>query len=120
MLMPTYNPTGGGGGGSDFFVYLNSTGLSGSINRPGTVQTSSAVTATWAGAVGAVTVEWEFVSGDTEIYPINGATATTRFAVELELVPSGKIATYRAKITDSLGRIGYSDGIQVHLFNYLG
>lgn len=119
MLMPTYNPVGGGGGGSDFPVYLNAASLTGSLNRPGTVMTSSAVTATWVGAVGATTVEWEIVSGDPEILPTFGDRATTRFTTELDLIPSGRTAYYRAKITDSLGQIGYSDNLPVYLFNYL-
>lgn len=119
MLMPTFNPSGGGGGGSDFSVFLNVASLTGSLNRPGTVLTSSAVTATWVGAVGATTVEWEVVSGDLDILPIFGDAATTRFSTELDLIPMDRTTFYRAKVTDSLGKIGYSDSLLVYLFNYL-
>lgn len=120
MLMPTYNPSGGGGGGSDFPVYLNTTVLLGSLNRSGTVITGAAVTATHTGTTGAVSYEWEFVSGDSVIYPVNPGLPTTRFVAEIDLVPMSYSATYRLKVTDSIGKIGYSDGVVSVLSTYLG
>lgn len=79
--------------------------------------TSASVTATVAGGTGPLVYAWEYTSGDIDVTADSAAAASTTFSCA-NVDSSGKLATYRLKVTDANGAIVYSDDVVVQLAWY--
>lgn len=105
---------GGGGGGGSFSVNLSRTdsyNLEG--NAPGTTFTLQPVIATGVDGVAPYSYAWTYVSGDTQIYPNNSNTATTRF---FAYVPDGGdsfAAVYKCVVTDAASTVVDSANVAI-------
>ena len=90
-------------------VSVSSTSYNSTRQFKGTIKSTSAVTATASGGVGALTYSWEYVSGDTGITTMSPTSATTRWNDGTFSLS----AIYRCKVTDSQGHVGYSPNVTV-------
>jgi hypothetical protein len=75
---------------------------------------TQAVTGTAAGGYAPYTYLWEYVSGDTNIEPLQFTNNSTRFqtilSVDCDPTPPGvRSAVYRLKVTDNISQIAYGD-----------
>lgn len=85
---------------------------------PGTPSTvvSNTSTVTPSGGVAPYTYDWEYVSGDAAISVDADTSATTSWR---KVLAAGALAsaTWRCKVTDSTGQIGYSNNVLIELEN---
>lgn len=77
--------------------------------------TSTAFTCTAAGATGAVSYAWEYVSGDTTVSCLSPTAASTMFRVAVNQATPSKGAVWRCKVTDAgSGAVTYSNDAQAN------
>lgn len=68
-------------------------------------------TCTPTGGLPAYTYAWEYVSGDTLIFPASPTSATTIFTRSSSVPFNGYTSVWRCKVTDSLGTVAFTSNV---------
>lgn len=101
-------------GRPDFSAAASPATLYGFRVGSGTVLSSESSTVTVIGGTAPYTYLWSRVSGDAQIGPINGISASTRFSATM-LAGTGYAATYKCTVTDALAASVDSNNITINL-----
>lgn len=93
--------------------------VAGSTVTSGATATSNAATATPSGGTAPYDYAWEFVSGDATIVANTPLVASTTFRATVGSANPDRVAAWRCKVTDALGRIAYTNTVAIDL-SYIG
>lgn len=99
--------SGGGGGGSALAATSSTAYLTGYVLMDGVAVTSAPAIVSVTGGVPPYSYDWERTFGDTTIYP-NVDTGYATYFYRLILDGGSYIASWRCKVTDSVGTIVYA------------
>lgn len=94
------------------------TGPNGVKIGTGTVITSSSVMVTAVGGTVPYTYLWTFVSGDTEIGPINGTSSSTKFSAYFS-TPGTFEAVYKCVVTDATATAVDTNPVTIYMESFL-
>ena len=93
---------------------VNPTGLSGFVIGSGTAVTGLTAICTAAGGAPGYTYLWTFVSGDSDIGPINGTSASTKFNAYFS-GPGILQAVYKCVVTDAAANVVDSNTVTISM-----
>jgi hypothetical protein len=83
--------------------------------------TTALFTGTATGGVSPYSYLWEYVSGDTNISPLNSTSASTRFQVDTPIACSSggitQTAVWKLKVTDNASTIAYGADCTINMTN---